>query len=164
MNALFKKLNFRNHNEILVVNHPDSFNKEIEEMWSETSFLFDAIEAKEVHFAMIFVKKKSETDKSIALLFKKLSEDAVLWFCYPKGTSKKYICDFNRDTGWSALGENGFEPVRMVSIDEDWSALRFRKVEYIKNMTRNENTTLTKEGKLKATKDRGQDFNYNYPA
>jgi hypothetical protein len=164
MNALFKKLNFKNHKEIVVMNPPDSFNKEIEEMSSETSFLFDINQAKEIHFAIVFVKKKSETEESIALLSKKLAGDAVVWFCYPKGTSKNYTCDFNRDTGWSALEEYGLEPVRMVSIDEDWSALRFRKVEYIKNMTRNENMTLTKEGKLKATKDRGQGFNYNYPS
>ncbi len=164
MNALFKKLNFRNQKEILVVNHPDSLTEEIEEMSSETSFLFDIRQVKEIHFAIIFVKKKSEINDSIALLSHRLSGDAVIWFCYPKGTSKKYTCDFNRDTGWSALGEYGLEPVRQVSINEDWSALRFRKVEYIKNMTRNENMTLTKEGKLKATKDRGQDSNYNYPS
>ena len=34
------------------------------------------------------------------------------------------------------MGEAGFEPVRMVAIDEDWSALRFRRAEFIKNMTR----------------------------
>jgi len=27
--------------------------------------------------------------------------DAIVWFTYPKGTSKKYKCDFNRDTGWT---------------------------------------------------------------
>ena len=152
MTALFKKLNFKNHKEILVVNHPDSFNKEIEEMSAETSFLFDIGQAKEICFAMIFVKKKFEISESIALLSNKLSGDAIVWFCYPKGTSKNYTCDFNRDTGWSVLGEYGLEPVRQISIDHDWSALRFRKVEYIKNMTRNENITLTKEGKLKAKK------------
>ncbi len=26
--------------------------------------------------------------------------DALLWFAYPKGTSKKYTCDFHRDDGW----------------------------------------------------------------
>jgi hypothetical protein len=27
----------------------------------------------------------------------------------------------------------GFDTVRQVAIDEDWSALRFRRVEYIKS-------------------------------
>ncbi len=77
------------------------------------------------------------------------TEDVVLWFAYPKGTSKNYKCDFNRDNGWDALGELNFEGVRIVSIDEDWSALRFRKVRFIKNMTRNEKMILSKEGAKK---------------
>lgn len=26
----------------------------------------------------------------------------------------------------------GFRPIRQVAIDEDWSALRFRRVEFVK--------------------------------
>ena len=49
-----------------------------------------------------------------------------------------------------AVGAHGFEPVRMVAIDEDWSALRFRRVEHIKTMTRS--FALTEAGKAKAAK------------
>ena len=62
--------------------------------------------------------------------------DVAVWVAYPKASSKKYRCEFNRDNGWAALGAAGFEPVSQVAIDEDWSALRFRRVEYIKAMTR----------------------------
>jgi hypothetical protein len=41
----------------------------------------------------------------------------------------------------------------MVSIDDDWSALRFRKVDFIKTMKRREGMVLSKEGKAKI-KDR----------
>jgi len=34
-----------------------------------------------------------------------------------------------------------------VAIDEDWSAVRFRRVEFIKTMTRDR--ALTKQGKAK---------------
>jgi len=37
----------------------------------------------------------------------------------------------------------------MVAIDEDWSALRFRRVEFIKAMTRRVSSAMTKEGKAK---------------
>jgi hypothetical protein len=57
----------------------------------------------------------------------------VLWFAYPKGSSKKYTCEFNRDSGWKVIRSLGFDSVRQVAIDEDWSALRFRRVEYIKS-------------------------------
>jgi hypothetical protein len=56
----------------------------------------------------------------------------VIWFAYPKGSSKRYSCEFNRDSGWNVIRAAGFESVRMVAIDEDWSALRFRRLEYVK--------------------------------
>ena len=59
--------------------------------------------------------------------------DPILWFAYPKGTSKKLTCDFNRDTGWARLAAAGFDTVRSIAIDEDWTALRFRRNEYIKS-------------------------------
>jgi hypothetical protein len=37
----------------------------------------------------------------------------------------------NRDTGWEALQAAGFDTVRLVAIDADWSALRFRRKEHI---------------------------------
>lgn len=81
-------------------------------------------------------------------------DDPVVWVAYPKGTSKRHRCEFNRDTGWSAMGEAGFEPVRQVAIDDDWSALRFRRVKNIKTMTRA--LAMTAEGQEKAAKGRGK--------
>ena len=73
-----------------------------------------------------------------------------MWFAYPKGTSKRYKSEINRDTGWQALGKSGFEPVRAVAIDEDWSALRFRRVEFIKTMTRAKEHRMTTQGKTRS--------------
>jgi hypothetical protein len=38
----------------------------------------------------------------------------------------------------------------MVAIDEDWSALRFKKAENIKTITRNPDWILSEQGKKKA--------------
>ena len=67
-----------------------------------------------------------------------------------KGSSKRYTCDFNRDTGWHVLGEAGFEPVRQVAIDEDWSALRFRRVEFIKSFKRESKHAISQRGKKRS--------------
>jgi hypothetical protein len=67
---------------------------------------------------------------------RKAAGDAIVWLAYPKKSSKKYTSEFNRDSGWPSMGAAGFEPVRMVAIDEDWSALRFRRAEFIRTMTR----------------------------
>jgi hypothetical protein len=71
-------------------------------------------------------------DSTAKALAKLAHGDAVIWFAYPKGTSKRYKSEINRDTGWKALRAAGFEGVRMVAIDEDWSAVRFRRAEFIK--------------------------------
>jgi len=136
MTPTFKKLNYKDKHEILVLNSPLSFEDELISMTDSAIIVKSESEISEIEFVLIFVTKKHEIDEIISRIYPKLKGDAVLWFCYPKGTSKKYKCDFNRDTGWSALKDYKLESVRQVAIDEDWSALRFRKHEYIKTMAR----------------------------
>jgi len=50
------------------------------------------------------------------------------------------------------LGDAGFEPVRLVAIDDDWTALRVRRVEFIKNLTRPESFAHSKEGKKRTAR------------
>jgi hypothetical protein len=38
--------------------------------------------------------------------------DAIVWMAYPKGSSRTFRCEFNRDTGWAVLGAAGYEAVR----------------------------------------------------
>ena len=78
---------------------------------------------------------------------------AVLWFAYPKKSSKLYRSDINRDAGWDVLGKFGFEPVRQIALNEHWSALRFRVVAEIKNLTRRTFMAISEEAK-KRLKDR----------
>jgi hypothetical protein len=136
MTALFKKLNFNNHSSIVVINHPSSFDESLKEMESIVPIITNVTKVKEITFVMIFATTQKEVNSSIKVIFPLLLGDAICWYCYPKGTSKKYTCDFNRDNGWAALGKLGLETVRQVAIDDDWSALRFRKLEYVKNITR----------------------------
>ncbi len=146
MTALFKKLNFKNQKEIVVINHPHSFENELKEISKHT--LIKDIEAVSlVDFAISFVLSKEQIEETIKLIFPKLNGDAILWFCYPKGTSKKYKCNFNRDSGWESVGNFNLEGVRQIAIDDDWSALRFRKTEFIKTITRRKSFSLSKEGK-----------------
>ena len=94
---------------------------------------------------MAFAITQQEVDSLALQMAKKTKGDAVVWFAYPKGSSKKYKSEINRDSGWAAMGKAGFEPVRMVAIDEDWSAVRFRRVEFIKTMNRPEEMRLTRK-------------------
>jgi hypothetical protein len=152
MDAVFKKLNLKNQKTVVVLNAPDSFQVNLESIRGET-LIRDTWEGlEEVEFILVFVLRQEEIDDIIPKIAPLLKGDAILWMCYPKGTSKKYKCDFNRDTGWQIMGSYDLEPVRMVAIDEDWSALRFKKVDFIKTMKRSPSLALSEKGKERSGK------------
>jgi hypothetical protein len=137
MSEICQKLNLKGQQEIVVLSAPESFQPELARLPAPT--IHHHIESvAEIAFFLAFVTKKSEVDALAAAVAMRAVGDATLWFAYPKGSSKNYKCDFNRDTGWDALKAAGFDTVRAVAIDEDWTALRFRRVEFIKARTRSE--------------------------
>jgi hypothetical protein len=131
MPSVFGKLNLKAQREILVMNAPASFEVEIAAL-KNVSVLRDPKKAKTVQFALAFATTQAELDRLSSLLTAKAVGDALLWIAYPKGTSKRYQCEFNRDSGWHVMVEAGFETVRAIAIDEDWSALRFRRTQFVK--------------------------------
>ena len=150
MTPLFKKLNLSDQSEILVTSAPSSFEDELAQL-DTIHVVRKTSGTKKISFAIFFVQTLAGVEKAAKAL-DKAPDDPVIWFAYPKGTSKKYTCDFNRDTGWRAIGEAGFEGVRQVAIDDDWSALRFRRTEHIKSLKRNRSMALSKEGKRRTQK------------
>jgi hypothetical protein len=54
---------------------------------------------------------RSQLEAAGATLAAAADGDATIWMAYPKASSKKYKCEFNRDSGWPTLGAAGFEPV-----------------------------------------------------
>ncbi len=145
MPAIFTKLNLKDQRELLILNAPASFEAELAALGDVTAHRV-AKSLKTLEFALAFGTKLKDVAAFAKIVAKKASGDAVIWFAYPKGSSKRYTCEFNRDTGWTALGDAGYEPVRQVAIDEDWSALRFRKVAFIKTMTRSTLGVISKAG------------------
>jgi hypothetical protein len=51
-----------------------------------------------------------------------LARPSSFWVAYPKANR----ADLNRDSLWPILGEYGIRPIGQVSVDEGWSAMRFR--------------------------------------
>lgn len=177
MPSVFGKLNLKDAAEIIVLDSPESFESALAELDEVAELIAldrpDAADAADelgtanaarklvvrrsligvdsVTFFLAFVTRQREVDAHAKTLARLAKGDANVWFAYPKGTSKKYRCDFNRDTGWAALGKIGFEGVRQIAIDEDWTALRFRRVEFIKTMTRDAARAKTRVGKQRAS-------------
>lgn len=151
MASVFEKLNLGNQRDIVVVNAPASFEPELRSL-ADVTVRKRMPASTLVTFALVFATEQAEVAAAAVQLAKVAQGDAIVWFAYPKGTSKRYTCSFNRDNGWNALGRAGFEPVRQIAIDEDWSALRFRRAEFIKSMTRLPERAMSKQGKAKAAR------------
>ncbi|NJL12303.1 MAG: hypothetical protein HC913_04415 [Microscillaceae bacterium] len=149
MEALLKKLNFKPGSRVFLGNIPDEWQALSDCFRAEGILFIEPVLDKTIDFALVFVKEQAQIAAVLDWLPTQMPGDACLWFAYPKATAKKYHCDFNRDTGWEALGKAGFEGVRQVAIDEEWSALRFRRVEFIQKMTRQKTRALTQAGKAK---------------
>jgi hypothetical protein len=130
MPGVFDKLNLKEHREILVVDAPPSFEKELERLQG-VRVLRNLGVVGQVSFTLLFVSEKAQLDRLSKAIAARSHGDMVLWFAYPKSTSKRLTCAFNRDNGWDVIRTAGFDSVRQVAIDADWSALRFRRLEFI---------------------------------
>jgi hypothetical protein len=133
MKDLLKKLNYKGNKRIAIINAKESFLDEL------TKELNDIIIDKEIdqrcpyEFIMVFVGTVAEVEHFAPVALHNLTADGILWFCYPKKTSKKYTTGPERDRGWKSLNDAGLYGIRLVSIDDDWMAMRFRNIKYIKS-------------------------------
>lgn len=151
MTPLFRKLNLGTHTVVHVLDAPPSFEPELA-----------ALHGVEVHrtlqgparFVLAFAVTQAQADAAGRLAAASADGDALVWMAYPKGSSRRLRCEFNRETGWSVLGAAGWEPVRQVAIDEDWSALRFRRAEHIGSITRHPDGAISALGRERALRGR----------
>lgn len=148
MSDLFRKLNLGAIARIVVLGAPAGFEPELARL-DGVVVQRSVPRSGDIAFALAFATTLAQVDSATAALAPRMPGDPVLWMAYPKATSKRLRCEFNRDTGWAALGEAGFEGVRQVAIDADWSALRFRRVEFVKSLRRDPSRALSAQGKAR---------------
>ncbi len=81
---------------------------------------------------LAFVNNLAEADRFVPLAIAAVKPGGLLWIAYPKG-SAKLKTDVNRDRLWQATAKTGWRPVRLVALDETWSAVRFRPAKVVGN-------------------------------
>jgi hypothetical protein len=136
LNNLLTKLNYKDQPRIAIINAGEKFlasvGKELKgvqiDIDIDQRFLYD--------FMIIFAELVSEVELMAPKAIHNLASDGILWLAYPKKTSKLFSSDIDRDHGWEVLIERGFDKIRLVAVDDDWSALRFRNVKFIKSNRR----------------------------
>lgn len=84
---------------------------------------------------LIFVGNQAAMADAAELAARLYVRGKHLWIAYPK-LSGKLKSDLSRDRGWEPIAAHNLHGVMQVSLNEDWSALRFRYRDEIKEFTR----------------------------
>ncbi|WP_068776204.1 hypothetical protein [Paenibacillus sp. FJAT-26967] len=142
--SVIRKLQIKDQSRsILILNAPVEYE--------ETLSAFDAeihrqIISESYPFVQVFGTSNEEIRESALQGAAVLDSDGLLWLCYPKKTSRTYKgSDCSRESVAALLAAEGYEPVRQIALDDDWSALRYKQASSIKKMTRK--SAVTEQGK-----------------
>ncbi|RRJ67076.1 hypothetical protein EHV15_32240 [Paenibacillus oralis] len=128
--ALAKKLRLPGGGErTLVLNAPDGYLGELG--LGPDHAVYDAKLAGSYDFVQMFFHSIGEVEDRAGEALGAVKPDGLLWLCYPKGGAKAGT-DLTRDKGWETVRAAGFEGIALVSVDEVWSAMRFRPAELVK--------------------------------
>ena len=129
MTQLFKKLGIGDVDEILILNEPEGFCNELDKL--EGIIVRESvIRTSEIDFALIFVTEMSQIENRIETVYPKLVGDAVIWFAFPSDPSKTEISETK---GWGVLGDYNLIQRETMAINDDWTGVHFRKVEFLNN-------------------------------
>ena len=116
---LFIKENYR----ILLVNAPGNYQALLTPLPKGVKIMTNISDGNDlIH---VFIKNRDEMEEHLGSIVVYLKQDGWLWVSYPKGGSK-IKTDINRDSIWRYAKGLGLKAVHQISIDETWSAMRFR--------------------------------------
>lgn len=135
---LAKKLNLKAPRQALILAAPDAFTPMLAYLRDGLGSEVDTTARRDAYdYVHVFVERAARAAELLPEAIDVLAKAGLLWVSYPKKASKRYASDVSRDSdAWAPLYQRNFEPVRQVSVDEDWSALRFRPVDDIETFTR----------------------------
>ncbi len=124
MKDIIRKLRFKDKG--VVINAPKSIETEFNKLGFRTSL----DKTKKSRDTLVFINDRKEYLDFLKKDLNRVEPDSVLWFAYPKGTSKVKT-DINRDSIRETGEEYGIRTVTAISIDDTWSALRFRPIDKV---------------------------------
>jgi hypothetical protein len=74
-------------------------------------------------FVHVFIKKRSELEKRLSVLRKKISDTGTVWVSWPKRSSG-VPSDVTEDVIRTVALPLGFVDVKVCAVDETWSGLK----------------------------------------
>ena len=121
--SVAEKLQMKSGRKVLIINQPDNYSKILGKLPTDASVV--SVSAKDIDVVQLFVESRKQLEKELPKLKSKVAEKGMIWVTYPKGTSSKKG-DINRDSIAEYALTLGLEGVAIVSVDDDWSALRLK--------------------------------------
>ena len=112
------KLNLKPGDSYCIVNAPHDLTLDLGDELESTD------RPDEADAVIVFVIAKADLDDHVRPALDAALQDRLAWIAYPK--AGQLGAEVNRDTLREELAGVGVRPVRQISIDETWSALRFR--------------------------------------
>jgi len=123
MSSTAQKLRIKENFDLLTINAPADFKKNIGELPKGVRISNDSKIYNQVHW---FVMNKAQMDKELNSVLKLVNDDVILWIYYPKGTSKVQT-DLTRDKGWdNLLNHDELSWISLISFDDTWSTFGSR--------------------------------------
>jgi hypothetical protein len=119
------KLMIKAGKSVLLVNAPPRYDKVLGKVPAGATVETDT--AKGADIIQVFVENEKQLKQQLPKLKKSLKPGGALWVTYYKGTSKTKT-DINRDSIAEYASSIGLEGVAIISVDDDWSALRLKVV------------------------------------
>lgn len=112
--------------QIGLFNAPDDLSDLLGELPDGVD-ISENLEGVEVDLILGFMEDKSMLETYLSSLKEAIKTDGSLWIAYQKGSSPGNT-ELSRDTIYDFAQSIDLKGVGMVSIDEDWSGFRFKKV------------------------------------
>ncbi len=129
--SIINKLLIKPRQQVLIVNIPDTVKESIDAfpegvipLYIQSSELTTSRMVK-VDVILVFVHTKLDMQSLLSPLRPLLMPNGLYWVAYRKLTSKE-SGDINRDSLRQYGLTIGLNGVSLVSIDENWSAMRFK--------------------------------------
>ncbi|BBH19300.1 hypothetical protein Back11_06450 [Paenibacillus baekrokdamisoli] len=141
--ALVNKLGLSLDMKVLVLESPDSSYQDSLGVDKDNS-TYQSSNDGTYDFVLLFAQDIAGLKEHAPEALKAVKRDGLLWICYPEESSK-IRSDINRQRGWRVVTDEGWEAVSLISIDDTWTAKRFRPegLEAVKTTTRSNRTPST---------------------
>ncbi len=124
--SLIKKLGIKPNQRLIILNAPGGYSEQIVTLLpADVELVTTPPVADKYDVVLQFVRNKVEVEKGTPMAIEMVKPGGRLWLSYPKQSSN-VPTDINRDTLWKIFPNSEWRPVTQISIDEIWSALRFR--------------------------------------